>query len=363
MLRTALRSVASQLAARVDEAIYNTALVRSEKSRRASAAESLGHEARIEALGQVEALYEREEFFSSPDTFFTPPAAGAQGGRTSRLRSYDGWGEVLDVGWRSAYEPFHEGVRERYERHDQNGVAVARVFAHRDPCPAIILIHGYLGGTLAFEERFWPVRWLFDQGLDVALMVLPFHGARRQSQVTRPVFPSSDPRFTVEGFRQAIFDLRWLMAYLEARGSRSVGAMGMSLGGYTTALLATVEPRLSFAVPLVPLASIADFARDGGRLVGSPDEQAAQHAAIEGAHRVVSPLARPSKLADGRVLVLGGEYDRITPLAHAERLAAHLGAPLETFAGGHLFQVGRGEAFKRVERMIAHAVDEDSTGR
>ena len=34
------------------------------------------------------------------------------------------------------------------------------------------------------------------------------------------------------------------------------------------------------------------------------------------------------------------QADRITPVSHAERLAAHLGAPLELFPGGHLLQVG-----------------------
>ena len=34
--------------------------------------------------------------------------------------------------------------------------------------------------------------------------------------------------------------------------------------GYSVALLATVEPRLRFVTPFIPLASIADTAREGG---------------------------------------------------------------------------------------------------
>jgi predicted alpha/beta hydrolase family esterase len=124
----------------------------------------------------------------------------------------------------------------------------------------------------------------------------------------------------------------------------------MSLGGYTTALLATVEQRLAFAVPLIPLASIADFARDQGRL-GDGEQARLQHAALEEANAVVSPLTRKSLVPAERILVIGAESDRITPIAHAERIARHFGAPLHRFHGGHLLQFGRGDAFREVRKM------------
>jgi len=37
-----------------------------------------------------------------------------------------------------------------------------------------------------------------------------------------------------------------------------VGLTGLNLGGYTTALLAGLEPRLEFALPVVPIVSIPD---------------------------------------------------------------------------------------------------------
>src|SRR6185437_2743047 len=125
-----------------------------------------------------------------------------------------------------------------------------------------------------------------------------------------------------------------------------VGVMGMSLGGYTTSLLATVEPRLAFAVPMIPLASIAYMARALGRLTGSADEQQAQFEALEAAYRAVSPLARAPKVEPERVLVLGAEGDRITPVEHARWLAAHFRARIHLFHGGHILQFGRAGAFR-----------------
>jgi predicted alpha/beta hydrolase family esterase len=127
--------------------------------------------------------------------------------------------------------------------------------------------------------------------------------------------------------------------------------MGMSLGGYTTALLASVEPQLGFAVPIIPLASIADFARDQGRL-GTDEEARLQHAALEAANATVSPLARAPLVARERLLVIGAEADAITPIAHAERIAAHWSAPLVRIHGGHLLQFGRRDAFRAVGGLL-----------
>ena len=262
------------------------------------------------------------------------------------------WGaECLDASWESAFEPYAPAVRDAYLAHAPNRTAHARLYAGGGPRPAAILVHGYMAGQWAVEERAWPIRWLNRSGLDVALAVLPFHGLRARAEGGAPPFPGADPRFTNEGFRQAVADLRVLVALLRARGATSVGIMGMSLGGYTTSLMATVEEGLAFAVPIIPLASLADFARDQGRLGRGP-EAVAQHAALEAANHVVSIFARPSRVAPERVLVVGAEADRVTPIAHAERVAAHLRAPLLRVAGGHLVQSWRAEAFRAVRSML-----------
>jgi pimeloyl-ACP methyl ester carboxylesterase len=129
--------------------------------------------------------------------------------------------------------------------------------------------------------------------------------------------------------------------------------MGMSLGGYTAALLATIEDRLSFAVPMIPLASIAHLVRRMGRLTGNADEQRAQFEGLEAAHRAVSPLARAPRVGAERMLVVAAEGDRITPIDHARWLAQHFGAPLHVFHGGHILQFGRAEAFRAVGRMLS----------
>ncbi|HEY8076536.1 MAG TPA: hypothetical protein VIF62_20570, partial [Labilithrix sp.] len=70
------------------------------------------------------------------------------------------------------------------------------------------------------------------------------------------------------------------------------------------------------------------------------------------ANWVVSPLARPLAMPPSRALVVAAEHDRITPAAHATRIATHFGCELVTIPGGHLVQLGRSDAFRALARML-----------
>lgn len=339
--------IARVLAPLVDGAVKAALLSRSRASRARSKAEALGPRERARALRAIAALYDRTEHFARPETFFgeRSPITATE----TRVRE-----GVVDLAWPSERPPIAEDLRAPYLAVRENRLARARWF--RGPGsgrPAIVLIHGYLGGVHAIEERAWPIDALLRRGLDAVLFVLPFHGPRGDGR--RPRFPGTDPRMTIEGFRQAMFDLDALVGWLRERGAPHVGAMGMSLGGYSSALAATVLPDLDFAAPFVPLASLADFARDDGRLVGTDEDRDEQHRLLENAYAVVSPLARSPRTPRERILVLGSERDQITPIQHAEKLSSHFGARLVRMPGGHLVQVGRSDGFRELLRMLGGA--------
>lgn len=323
-----------------------TAAVTAHAARSAQAPER-PHSERVRLLERLE-----QRFRDAPlDGFFAEPAPIEPGARLVRK-----WGDgaVTDLSWHSQYEPLDPEVRERYLRARQNAIAVARSYVRGRHRPAVILIHGYMAGPFAFEERIWPIAQFDRAGFDVVLFTLPFHGLRaRVGHGPVPEFPGPDPRVNVEGFRQAMFDLQNLLDWLLRRGHARVGAVGMSLGGYTAALLASIEPRLDFVVPVIPLSSLGDFAREQGSLSPVPEEAAQQHALLESIYRRVSPVARPARIAGERCLVVAAKADRVTPAAHARRLSVHLRAPLHSFYGGHLLQLGRSEAFERLFALIA----------
>lgn len=305
-------------------------------------ADGMTHAERMKRLEGIPSLYE-----GALDSFFEKP-------KPVDLTLREVRSGVWESQWPSRYEPFLNEAAEGYLSGIENRTARARFYLGASTKrPAVIAIHGYMGGAWLIEENTWPIEWLNRRGLDVALTVLPFHAGRAGARRGGPTFPSSDPRMTNEGFRQAVTDVRTLVQFFRARGAPHVGVMGMSLGGYTTSLLATVaeEAEIDFVMPLIPIASFADFAREQGRL-GAGSEADEQHAAIEKANFVASPFARPLKLPKSRALVVAAEHDRVTPVKHAQRIADHFECDIRTVGGAHLIQLGRGDAFRALAGML-----------
>jgi pimeloyl-ACP methyl ester carboxylesterase len=305
-----------------------------------------GHEARVLLLEGIDARYQTlklADFYPEPRDI--DPTLRARGAFSAELgRS--------DLIWPSSHQTFLPELAESYAK-TANQVALARLISRREPRPIAILVHGYLMGQLAVDERVWPIRALDAQGVDSALYVLPFHGRRADpARSGRPEFPGRDPRFASEGFRQAVTEIRELAGLLRRRGHPAVGIMGMSLGGYTAALAATVDSGFDFLVPIIPLASLADFAREQGDLPEAPEPRAREHELLERVYRHVSPVGRVPLILPERVLVIGAKADRITPFSHARRLASHFRAPLVAWHGGHLWQLGRDQAFERIGELL-----------
>ncbi len=258
-----------------------------------------------------------------------------------------------DLRWSSGYQPYLRDFGVRYLATEQNRTAHARLFTGPRPRPVAVVVHGYMSGAYGIEQRLWPLAELSERGFDVALFVLPFHALRADRlRGLVPAFPGSDPRMAIEGFRQAVWDLRGLLRWLAARGHPYAGLFGMSLGAYTAALTATIEPELAFLVPVVPLASLADFSLEQGYLSAPPEEHRVEHALLEQLYSPVSPLARAPRIEPSRVVVIAARADRVTPISHARKLARHFRSPLVSMPGGHLLQLGRGSAFERALGLL-----------
>jgi pimeloyl-ACP methyl ester carboxylesterase len=261
---------------------------------------------------------------------------------------------VVDLAWRSDYAPFHPAAREPYLAVVENATAHARWWTSERGRPTIVLLHGWGGGNHWWGERTFEVAYWLRHGFDAVAFTLPFHGDRAPG-ISGAMFPGPNPLRTNEAFGQAIYDLRALAAWLIARGSSGVGAMGMSLGGYTTALWASLDPQLAFAVAMIPAVSMAAlFWRHGE---ASPARKRAVSAGITeellaDAFAVHAPTTRPAAIDRARRFVIAGRGDRITPPDQAERLAAHWGVDVAWFDGGHLAQIGRRDVLRDVRRRL-----------
>jgi dienelactone hydrolase len=300
-----------------------------------------------------------------PSRFFPEPEA-ALVSSTDVGSSYGA--RVHELTFPSTYRPFLPAYRPEHHRWIENHSARVRLYrVARDvgpPRPVMVCLHGWGGGAWWLEERAFAAGYWLARGFDVALFQLPFHGARAPGGVGKgarsgALFPSANLVRTNEGFGQAIHDLRALSAWLRAQGAPAVGAIGMSLGGYTTALWATIDPQLAFAVAMIPAVSMSDLMWRHGE-----DSAARRRAAQAGVSEeliasvfaVHAPTTRRVLLPRERRMIVAGLGDAITPADQARKLHTHWReCPIHWFPGGHLAQIGRGDAMRAVRLHLAAA--------
>ncbi|MBI2566039.1 MAG: alpha/beta hydrolase [Candidatus Schekmanbacteria bacterium] len=270
-------------------------------------------------------------------------------------------GICQDLRFASAFEPLNPRHRKEFRRHAQNRIARARYWCHRDgPRPTIMAVHGFFADPYWLNEWFFQLPWLYRMGADVLLFTLPFHGERqtRFSPFSGHGFFAGGVTRINEAFAQAVHDFRVFVDYLcEQRGVQQVGVTGVSLGGLTAALLAAVEPRLSFAIPNVPVTTIADLVLEWQPLGTALRALLALTGySIRDLRHVLAvscPLTYPPLLSRDRLMIIGGVGDRLAPPKHSRLLWDHWKrCRIHWFPGSHVIHLDRGEYLKQIARFL-----------
>jgi pimeloyl-ACP methyl ester carboxylesterase len=279
--------------------------------------------------------------------FPEPERVDVEVGRRHRFGS--GGGRVEDLSFRSTYVACNAAVRRAYAQHSRNGRAGAQHWRHPGaPAPTLLVIHGFGASPVWFNALFFSLRGVFAAGWDILLHTLPFHGARRGR-----LMPFNGAELFARGLAhlseailQGVHDARVLIAYLDELGAPQVGVTGLSLGGYTAALLASVDARLAFAVPNAPVSWLPPML-DGWfpanltsvavrRLAGISDDLIASALAVH------SPLNYTPVLANDRLMIIAGLGDRLAPPEQARLLWEHWQRPqIHWFPGSHILHFGR----------------------
>lgn len=224
--------------------------------------------------------------------------------------------------------------------------------APRPPRGTVLALHGFSMGNPRLDAwALFASSW-FARGLDVALLTLPYHGARTPpgARFSGQRFADPNPATMHEAVRRSVYEIELVRAWLIASGGGPVGLLGLSLGGYLAALTAGLVDDLAFAIPMVPPVCIGDLA---WRFLGPAREGVAAytHAELRAMYRVHSPLAFPLRLEKRRALIIAGRGDRIVPPEHPHALWEHWERPaIHWFSGSHLAPFGR-------ERIIAAVTD------
>jgi hypothetical protein len=224
------------------------------------------------------------------------------------------------------------------------------------PAATVLAIHGFTMGTPRIDSVVLMASHWYRAGLDVALVTLPHHGVRTPdgARFSGESFAVPHVSRLAEAVRQASFELLALRRWLAADRGAPTGALGLSLGGYLTALMASLDSELAFAVPMAPPVCIGDlawrfFERSSRRSDAVPPIFGRLD--LREAFRVHSPLAHGPAIPKERLLIVAGRGDRIVPPEHPQSLYLHWGAPdIHWFNGGHLAPFGRSAIIRAVVR-------------
>lgn len=296
------------------------------------------------------------------DRIFVPPPEQVEvQGRAPRRRDYNpGKIPSLYLSFRSPFEPLNPEVADSYLSHQRNRTARAMYWTHPSgPRPTLIFIHGVVEHWYALNARYFSLKQFYERGYDVLMVTLPFHGERadRSSPFSGHGLFANGFAHLNEAMLHAISDLRVWMNYLYARGAPKVGVSGLSLGGYLSALLAVVEPRLAFCIPNSPLVAPVDTMRawqPTRRIMEiSARRMGVDPLTLRRGMAVHSPLSYQPRLDPDRVMIIGGAGDRFTPPRYVRLLHAHWPqSHLHWFPGNHMFHLGQADYLRLMQEFM-----------
>ncbi|MBW2315667.1 MAG: alpha/beta hydrolase [Deltaproteobacteria bacterium] len=266
-----------------------------------------------------------------------PPALDEVQMKTGRTLGID----FEEWSFESGYEPGEdEPCRDRWLSYERNRTAYARVLrSPNEGRPWVVCIHGYqMGWPLTDVGAFRDV-WR-KRDLNVLLPVLPLHGPRKMGRRSGDGFLDGDVLNSVHAEAQAMWDMRRMLSYLRGtQGAEKIGAYGLSLGGYNTALLASLDGDLACAIAGIPA---VDFSRLMWRHGAPLELMSVEHAGMEQSIaedvlKVISPLSLEPRVPKEHRAIFAGTADRLVPPDQVADLWRHWGEPrIHWYHGAHM---------------------------
>lgn len=284
-------------------------------------------------------VFESAGWLEKPAEFHrTPPPLEEPQLRPARVRGID----YEHLSFESGYAPHpDEPARNRWLSYAPNRTAHAWVLRHPGPPrPWLVCIHGFqMGWALSDLTVFAPEYFHRRLGLNMLCPVLPLHGARKVGRRSGDGYLSGDVLDSLHAEAQAMWDIRRLLSWIRAQDAPAVGVLGLSLGGYQTALLACLDDDLACAIPGIPLTDVSRvYWRHGPmRQIRRAEYEGLGQDAAARVLSVVSPLVLEPKVPWERRAIYGAVADRLVTPDQVRDLWHHWDQPkMVWYQGGHL---------------------------
>ncbi|HRP69051.1 MAG TPA: hypothetical protein PLY93_05925 [Turneriella sp.] len=292
-------------------------------------------------------FYRNPEFIRRPETFFKHPEK-----TTPIVRGADpmglGMDEAIyeDIIFPSSMSPLNPSYDKEEIFSTPQASSIARHIRHKtnsNERPTLIVVHGYVLDGYDFNAFLFEIERFFRLGFNILMYTMPFHGPRQKKNAafSGDGFMVFDAGRIAETIRWSIHDLTRYIDFITAHSKAPIGMMGFSLGGFHTALMASLDARLHFAIPVVPVITLFDVILDW-----QPSAAVIQaflpllnlsRESLNETLAVISPLSRPPLVPHERRFIIAGTADRMAHPKHAQSLWKHWDEPrMYWFPGNHL---------------------------
>jgi hypothetical protein len=242
----------------------------------------------------------------------------------------------------SGYEPRQgEPGRERWLGYEANRTAHAWVLRHEGgPRPWLVCVNGYrTGNPMVDMLAFDAVRLHHRLGLNLVFPVSPLHGPRRAGRSGDRVIYAGAMNL-VHTLTQGVWDVRRLVSWLRRSGQApAIGVMGLSLGGYLSALVAAFDDELDGVMLGVPESNLVRGIRRQVDVFLPPfyEQWGLSWNGFERVTRVVSPHAIEPVIPLERRAIFAGLVDRWVRPGNVHDLWRDWGQPaICWYDGSHL---------------------------
>ena len=244
-------------------------------------------------------------------------------------------------------------------QHDPNNMVRSWLFRADTPLGDVVFVHGLYEDNTDIYRFFFEL--LNEQGINVYLMMLPFHYERtpKESSFSGEFFWSADVNRSALAFKQAVYDLCQLYRHVKQVSRRSVWVVGFSMGaGIGLSLASLMAMDGVFAIN--PVCNIADLMWNStlfATIKHDLESNSIDLDEIKDSYRRYDPLnVERLRVPLERVVVAKGLYDQINDPRNYELL-------YETWRLRHFLSYKAGHLnILRVPKLAADVV-EFCTGR
>lgn len=198
--------------------------------------------------------------------------------------------------------------------------------------PNVIFVHGWRMDSFDRIKKIFHNRIMNDLGWNMFYYSLPYHFEREpeNSLYSGELMISANIDRTIESTRQSIVDLRALIHWIKANKKGPVIIAGVSLGGWVTNLIATLDSQIDVAVSIfyANRLSYSIWNTIPGKFIREELEQnSVTYEDLVKYWNITDPSQALPKVNKDNILLISAKHDQYIDLKDADYLWESWGKP------------------------------------